>query len=136
MSDPVARYADLRDELVSEIDEEFAETVGLRFLKGGLSDPDRTNINVIAVLRTGETRTTNLSGGESQKWKSEVAGEGATLSITHYQQWPIDIRKDDKVIALARPGRPAFIVTHVDLRSHTRTIVHLADHGFAKDQTP
>jgi hypothetical protein len=122
-------WQDLRDETLAEVDEEFAEHVGLFFLKNGAADPDRPKIEIDAPLRTGEKAITDLSGGNLAAWKGEVAAAVGRLAINRATYSGPPIRRGDKVRALDRPGQPWFEVLFVDDRSHTRLVAVLGETG-------
>ena len=120
-------WHDRRDRTLAAVDNQFAETVEIHFLKGGVVDPGRAGTTITAVLRTGDSKVSNLRGGTSRNWKSRVAASGGRLSIDRaIYSGPVPV-KGDKVRAMDRPGKPWFEVLEVDDRSHTRLVLVLGD---------
>jgi len=119
-----ARFHSLRDKTVRAVDTAFAELVRIAFKKDGKNDPDRTDIELEAPLRT----TSKVSPlGRASEWEGSVAASPATLHIDAATYDGPVIRKKDKVRALSRRGQPWFEVVYVDDRTHTRIIVHLSE---------
>ncbi|MCF7646890.1 hypothetical protein KQ944_18000 [Bacillus subtilis] len=120
-----ARFHELRDELFSAVDDELAEPVFLAFKKDSTNDPDRPDIEIVAILRTREELATPITGGKDKTWNSEVSAHISELHIDRAQHPNIVMRKGDKILALSRPGQPWFAVMFVDDRSHRRLTVKL-----------
>lgn len=120
-----ARFHDLRDKVLASVDSKFAEPVRLSFMKGGLVDATRPTIDIDAVLRVGEGKSTSVSGGASQTWRSRIVADKAQLHIDRTIYTGPQIRGGDKVKAIARHGEPWFEVVDVDDRSHTRLVLNL-----------
>jgi hypothetical protein len=122
-----APFRELADEMMAEVDDVMAERVGLAFLRDGVSDPDRENVDILAPLRTGDGSASSMAGSLVQSWRVRIAAGKAELQIDRTAYPGIVLRAKDKVRALDRPGQPWFEVLHVDDRSLTRLIVQLGE---------
>lgn len=120
-----ARFHDLRDKVLVGVDHVFAEPVRLSFFKSGALDPSRPAIEIEAVLRVGEGKTTSVDGGRAQSWRSRIVADKAQLHIDRKKYPDLVVRTGDKVKALSRPGEFWFEVSDVDDRSHTRLVLNL-----------
>ena len=122
-----ARFHELRDRIVDTVDLKFAEPVRLSFMKNGGSDPERPQITVEAILRTGGGKNSNIDGGAGKTWRARVAAGKAELHINRaIYDGPMPA-KGDSVRATSRIGEPAFEVLSVDERNHTRLILELGE---------
>ena len=112
-----------------QLDHVFAEPVRLSFFKSGVLDPSRPAIEIEAVLRVGEGKTTNVSGGMAQSWRTRIVADKAQLHIDREKYpdlvVPNTTSEKPKVRALSRHGQPWFEVADVDDRSHTRLVLNL-----------
>lgn len=117
----------LREELMAEVDDVWAETIRHLPLMDGRRDPDREAIELAAVLRTGERETERMSFGRGSNTRAGLATDGGHLRIARAAHPSLVVRKGDKVVALERDGQPVFEVLSVDDRSHLRLICELGD---------
>ena len=120
-----ARFHGLRDKVLAGVDHVFAEPVRLSFFRSGVLDPSRPAIEIEAVLRVGEGKTTNVSGGNAASWRTRIVADKAQLHIDRVKYTDLVVRTGDKVKALSRPGEFWFEVADVDDRSHTRLVLNL-----------
>ncbi|WP_245446258.1 hypothetical protein [Metarhizobium album] len=120
-----ARFHNLRDKVLDCVDFVLAEPVRLSFLKNGVADPARPLIEIEAVLRVGEGKTTSIAGSRSDGWRSRIVADKAQLHIDRAKYTGPQPQSGDKVRALARHGMPWFEVADVDDRSHTRLVLNL-----------
>ncbi|MDQ0314846.1 hypothetical protein [Amorphus orientalis] len=122
-----APFQSLRDDIAAEVDAVFAEPVRISFLKRGVVDPDRAMIQIDAPLRVGDVEMGDMSGGRTSDWSTQIAGSTAVLSIAWATYSGPEIRKGDRVKALARAGEPWFEVKAVGDRKASRLIVYLGN---------
>lgn len=115
------------EELASAVDDEWSEEVRILPMRDGEPDPERTPLELLAVLRTGERREERYSFGSRAASLPGIAASGGTLKIRRSDFPALDVRQDDKVVALDRHGEPVFLVRMVDDRSHHRIILQLED---------
>ncbi|HCV74001.1 MAG TPA: hypothetical protein DHE23_26305 [Agrobacterium sp.] len=114
-----------RDAVVSGVDQRFAERIRLSPMKNTKTDPDRPQIVITAVLRTGDETAGPLDVNAGRSLHSRIAAGKAFLYIDRTEHPDIVLRKGDNVRALDRPGAPLFEVSTVDDRNHARLIVGL-----------
>lgn len=122
-----ARYHRLRDRTISAVDRSFAEPVRLSFLKNGVPDPARTNVEIEAVLRVGGGKTTSVAGAASSSWRTRISAQKAELHIDRTKYPNLVVRPQDKVRALARQGQPWFEVSAIDDRGSSRLVLQLGE---------
>lgn len=115
------------EELASAVDDEWSEEIRILPMRDGEPDPERTPLELLAVLRTGERREERYSFGSRAASLPGIAASGGTLKIRRSDFPALDVRQDDKVVALDRHGEPVFLVRMVDDRSHHRIILQLED---------
>ncbi|NKX71965.1 hypothetical protein HGE74_07775 [Rhodobacteraceae bacterium R_SAG1] len=115
------------EELASAVDDEWSEEIRILPMRDGEPDPERTPLELLAVLRTGERREERYSFGSRAASLPGIAASGGTLKIRRSDFPALDVQKDDKVVALDRHGEPVFLVRMVDDRSHHRIILQLED---------
>jgi hypothetical protein len=120
-----ARFHNLRDKVLASVDSKFAEPVRLFFQKNGVADPSRTNVDIEAVLRVGEGKSSSVAGGNSAGWRSRIVADKAQLHINRATYVGPQPKSGDKVKAISRHGEPFFEVVDVDDRSHTRLVLNL-----------
>lgn len=120
-----ARFHELRDRVLAGVDHVFAEPVRLSFFKSGVLDPSRPAVEIEAVLRVGEGKATNVSGGNAASWRTRIVADKAQLHIDRAAYTGPQPKQGDKVKALSRAGEPWFEVADVDDRSHTRLVLNL-----------
>ena len=120
-----ARFHHLRDKVLAGVDHVFAEPVRLSFFKNGALDPARPAIEIEAVLRVGEGKTTSVAGSRDAGWRSRIVADKAQLHIDRATYTGPQPQQGDKVKALSRPGEFWFEVADVDDRSHTRLVLNL-----------
>ncbi len=121
--------ADLREELMGEIDDVFGEAMRILPLADGRSDRDREPVEIIAVLRTGDRRGQDIDARAGSVGRPGLMTDGASLRINRAASPDLVIRSGDKAVALERNGEPVFEVLSVDDRSHLRLICALGDCG-------
>lgn len=114
--------ADVRAELMAEVDEEWAERLRHLPMKAGQPDPDRQVAELHALLRTGEREQ-----NRARKSRAQIAAGGGVLRLDRTAYADITLRQHDKIVALDRRGEPVFEVLSVDDRSHLRLICELGD---------
>lgn len=117
----------LREDLMAEVDEVWAETVRLLPLKDGVQDADRQKVEIAAVLRTGDREPEGMNFGRGNNARSSVMADGGCLRIDRATYPDLAVKKHDKLVALDRDGQPVFEVLSVDDRSHLRLICELGD---------
>lgn len=105
----------------------MAEAVRLSFLKRGAVDPDRSALDITAILRVGGGDETNLAGGYATTWRTQLAAGKAELHIDASTYTGPRIETGDRVRALSRVHRPWFEVLRVDDRGETRLIIQLGE---------
>lgn len=120
-----ARFHAIRDKVMANVDRTFAEPVRLSFFKAGVVDTTRPSVEIEAVLRVGEGKSTIVSGGQSGGWRSRIVADKAQLHINRTTYAGPLPKAGDKVKALSRLGEPWFEVVDVDDRSHTRLVLNL-----------
>ena len=120
-------HQDFREKVVAANDALFAEPVKIFFLKGQVADPDRTNVQIDAVLRTSADKPETMEGGRSDDWLTNIAAGKAILAIDRAAYAGPVPRTGDKVQALSRKGTPFFEVLHVNDRDHVRLILSLGE---------
>ena len=117
----------LREDLMAEVDDVWAETVRHLPLAAGQKDPGRDAAEIAAVLRTGDRDAERMNFGRGNNARAGVAADGGYLRIDRAAHATLVVRKGDKVVALDRDGQPVFEVLSVDDRSHLRLICELGD---------
>ena len=117
----------LRDDLTSEVDDVWSETVRHLPLADGRQDTERAAREFIAVLRSGDRDEKRMNFGRGNDARAGVTADGGYLRINRAAHAALVVRKGDKVVALDRDGQPVFEVLSVDDRSHLRLICELGD---------
>ncbi|WP_184010794.1 hypothetical protein [Rubricella aquisinus] len=117
----------MRDELVGEVDEIWAEQVRHLPMRGAAPDPERAPLELVALIRTGVRDIEQVSFGRSNAARSGLASSGGFLRLDRTAYPDLALRKGDKVVALDREGAPVFEIMQVDDRSHLRLICDLGD---------
>lgn len=120
-----ATFHNVRDTVVAAVDQRFAETVRLSPMSGGKSDQQRPQREIVAVLRTGAEKSNSVDPANPAAWQSKIAAGKAMIYIDRARYPDIIVRKQDAVRAMDRPGQPAFEVSLVDDRNHTRLTIEL-----------
>lgn len=113
----------LSDLLRGAVDDTFAEALRHLPMAGGVPDTDRAPTEFSAPLRTGDRAAMGAGRGP----RVDASADGGVLRIDRRAFPGLDIRRGDRVVALAREGRPVFEVLSVDDRSHLRLICRLED---------
>lgn len=123
-----ARFHQLRDRAMRQVDRVFAEPVLLKFNKDGVSDPARPPMEIEAILRVGGGKEMAASGHRTDAaWRTRINAQRAELHIDPVA-WPgVTATIGDEVRALARLGQPWFEVVGVDDRSITRIVLQLGE---------
>ncbi|TRD16961.1 hypothetical protein [Palleronia caenipelagi] len=119
--------AELRAELMAEVDDAFAEAIRHLPMAQGRPDPARLPSEIVAILRTGDREAEGLGLRGRARTRVGINAEGGTLRIDRMIHGDLILRASDKVVALERPGQPIFEVQAVDDRSHLRLICELGD---------
>lgn len=122
-----ARFHQLRDRTLAEVDRFRAEPVKLSFFNNGTLDPDRPAREIEAILRVDAGKDASVSGGTDRDWRSRVSSQRSELHIDRAKYPGIAIRNGDKVKALARPGQPWFEVLSVSDRGEPRLVLVLGE---------
>ncbi|MFK0384984.1 hypothetical protein [Agrobacterium sp. NPDC090273] len=123
---PIASsFSAARDAVVSGVDQRYAERIRLSPMNNGKADPDRPQLVIMAVLRTGDETASPLDVNGGRSLHSRIAAGKAALHIDRTEHPAIVLRKQDSVRALDRPGEPLFQVSTVDDRNHIRLIIGL-----------
>jgi hypothetical protein len=117
----------LRDELTEEVDEIWSEQLTHLPMASGLSDPERQKSDFLAVLRTGDRDLEKMNPGRGGTARSGFMSAGGFMRIDRVAYQDLQIRKNDKILAIGRAGEPMFEVLSVDDRSHLRLICELGD---------
>lgn len=118
---------DLREELMDEVDEVWAESLRHLPMKGGAPDPDRAPSVFSALLRTGHRAPERAGFGRGDAMRPAMTSDGGTLRIDRQEFPDLEVRKGDKLVALDRESQPIFEFQSVDDRSHLRLICELGD---------
>jgi hypothetical protein len=118
---------DLREELMDEVDEVWAESLRHLPMKSGVPDPERAPSVFTAVLRTGDRAVERVGAGRGNAMRPAMTSDGGTLRIDRQAYPDLEVRKGDKLVALDRDGQPIFEFQSVDDRSHLRLICDLGD---------
>lgn len=118
---------DLREELMDEIDEEWAERIRLLPLSNMQPDPEREQTEFYAVLRTNDQTREDMNFDKGNVSRAAFMASGGMLRINP-MAWPeLELREGDKILALDRPDEPVFEIGSVDRRSHLRLVCLLKD---------
>lgn len=120
-----ANYQSIRERTTRAVDAVMAETVKQFPLKNGQADPSRHSYEFQAVLRTGGTKNTSVSGGLARDWMVRISAGKAQLHVDRVANPAVKIAVGDKIRAISRAGSPWFEVLELDDRSHSRLIVEL-----------
>ncbi len=122
-----ARFHELRNRVVETVDLKFAEPVRLSPMKNGLTDPDRPQITIEGVLRTGASKGGSMEGGQGRGWRSRLQAGTAELHVDRAVFPDLSAKKGDALRAVSRAGEPAFEVLSIDDRNHSRYIIALGE---------
>lgn len=117
----------LREELMEEVDDAWAETLRHLPLSSGREDLAREKVEFTAVVRTGDRETERMNFGRGNNARSGIAAAGGHLRVDRSAFPDLKLKKGDKLVALERTGEPVFEVLTVDDRSHLRLICELGD---------
>lgn len=120
-----ANYQSIRERTTRVVDAVMAETVKQYPLKNGRADPSRQVCEFQAVLRTGGTRNTSVSGGVARDWMVRIAAGKAQLHVDRVANPDVKIAVGDKIQAISRVGSPWFEVLELDDRGHSRQVLEL-----------
>jgi hypothetical protein len=115
------------EKVVKTADERWAETIELKFLQDGRQDQSRGNTTIQAILRVGNVRNTNLSGGDALKWRGRVNSAKTQLHIAKSLYTGPVIQKGDTIRAVTREGMPWFDVLHANYRDQLRIVLELGE---------
>ena len=114
---------------MAEVDDVWAEIIRHLPMSNGAPDETREKVEFVALLRTGDQEPRRPHFGRGNKGRAGVTADGGTLRIDRSANPDLEIRKDDRIVALERGGEPAFEILSVDDRSHLRLICELGDIG-------
>ncbi|MDX6806318.1 hypothetical protein [Terrihabitans rhizophilus] len=117
----------LRERVLAAVDRKFAEPIRVSFLKNGTADPARAVTEITAVLRVGGGEQSNVAGGSSEAWRTQIAAGKAELHIDASVYSGPTIKTKDRICALSRPGKPWWEVLRVDDRGETRLVLELGE---------
>ncbi len=115
------------EKVVKATDERWAEAIELKFLQDGRQDQSRQNTTIQAILRVGNARNTNLSGGGALKWRGRVNSAKTQLHIAKSLYTGPEIKKGDTIRAITRGGMPWFDVLHANYRDQLRIVLELGE---------
>ncbi|SFK99317.1 hypothetical protein SAMN04488518_113112 [Pseudovibrio ascidiaceicola] len=115
------------EKVVKAADERWAEAIELKFLQDGRQDQSRGNTTIQAILRVGNVRNTNLSGGDALKWRGRVNSAKTQLHIAKSLYTGPEIKKGDTIRAITRDGMPWFDVLHANYRDQLRIVLELGE---------
>lgn len=101
------------------------ESVRLSFLKGGVVDPDRQAIDIVAVLAAGGDDSKPIGAGDH--FRSRLSLGQAELFIDSSGYAGPRPRKGDKVRANDRSGQPWFEVADVSDRYSNLIVLSLGE---------
>ncbi|MCB8835943.1 hypothetical protein [Aurantimonas sp. VKM B-3413] len=109
-------------------DDAFGERILVVPRVKGQVDPDRSEVEIVGVLRTGPVKDANMTeGGMAQSWRTMLSAGKAELHLDQHRYPDLVIRKDDEIRALERPGQPWFAVETFDDRNAPRLIIGLSE---------
>lgn len=120
-----AAYHAHRDRAVAAVDRVMAEDIALYFMRNGVTDPDRDNLTIRAVLRVGAGD--NATDTRSRNWAQRIAAGKAQLHIDQAIHTDLTVHKGDRIRAVERVGRPFFEVLRADDRAHGRLVLELGE---------
>ncbi len=115
------------NKVVEEVDARWAEAIELKFLADGKADQTRENTTIKAILRVGNIRNTNLSGGDALRWRGRVNSAKTQLHIAKSLYEGLSIKKGDRIRAIDREGMPWFDVLHANYRHSLRIVLELGE---------
>lgn len=95
-------------------------------MKDGTVDPDRSMVEIEAVLRVGGGKETSVAGGQNRAWRTRINAQRAEMHIDR-TKYSIIVRQGDRVKALSRQGEPWFEALAVDDRGMSRLVVQLGE---------
>lgn len=119
--------SELREELMAEVDEEWAEEIRHLRMTQGQPDTARDPIALRALLRIGDRGEERANFGSRTSGGPGIAAGGGVLRIDRSANIGLIVKKGDKIVALDRLSEPVFEVFNVDDRSHLRLICELGD---------
>lgn len=117
----------LRRELMSAVDDVWAERLKHLPLDQGQQDSDRAPSEFYAILRTGERNAEGIKYRKGHSSRAGINGDGGSLRIDRSAFGDLNLRKGDKILAMDRPGEPIFEILSVDDRDHLRLVCELGD---------
>lgn len=120
-----ATFHEYRDRAVAAVDRVMAEDIALYFMRNGVTDPDRDNITIRAVLRVGAGD--NAIDTRSRNWAQRIAAGKAQLHVDRATNPRLTVRKGDRIRAIERVGQPFFEVLRADDRAHGRLVLELGE---------
>ena len=121
---PAAFHAH-RDLAIAAVDRVMAEDIALYFMRNGVTDPDRDNTTIRAVLRVGSGD--NAIDTRSRNWAQRIAAGRAQLHIDRVAHPGLTVRRHDRIRAIERVGQPFFEVLRADDRAHGRLVLELGE---------
>lgn len=122
-----AQFRELRDQAVAAVDQVFAEHVRLSFFADNRQDPERSMVDINAVVRTAESTSQNIQSGPTDGWRTRVVPGESVLFIDLNTYAGPPIRAGDRVCALDRPGQPWWKIVDSGDRGQGRLIYQMAE---------
>ena len=123
------RFNQFKRKLHASTDSMFAERVRIVSWVDGRENPDRPAREIDAPIVEEGRDDQNLAGDRSGTFSTNVRTGGAVLKPDTVTYPDLDIREDDIVTALDRPGQPQWRVASIDPPGNGRLIVNLGDIG-------
>ena len=121
-----ARFHELRDRVLADVDRRFAEPVLLSFMKKARVDPDRAEMQIEAILRVGGGKH-SLTSGAGDTWRTRIAPGKAELHVDRSTYAGPAFSTGDRIRAIARAGTPWFEVLGIDDRGEARLVLELGE---------
>lgn len=123
-----ALFHDIRDAVIADVDALLGEAIRVSPMLDGSPDPARAQVEVQAVLRTGEQATQRFSpsrGAAGAVTAANAPFGKATLHVDRATHPTLVVKTGDRVRALDREGQPVFAVEHLDGSTHHRLVAYL-----------
>ena len=85
----------------------------ISFMANGKLDPDRSQIEVRAIVSVSEPELMQFRGGGKNAMRGEVGACHAVLYLDHATYTGPALRVGDKIRALEKPGQPVWQIAQV-----------------------